>query len=135
LEKSLYRQAVGILLYIALGSRPDIAYAATTLGCYSSNPDQRQWTAVNHLFRYLKATASKKLALTAQPNSKSSPIVAFADGDLGGEIHTGKSTTGYLLYVLGMVQAHIDLVAARMFSSLARYIWWSKGSQSVVAIP
>jgi hypothetical protein len=49
----------------------------------------------------LKATASKKLALTSQPNFKSSPIVAFADADLGGEIHTGKSTTGYLLYVLG----------------------------------
>jgi hypothetical protein len=34
------------------------------------------------------------------PNSKSSPIVAFADADLGGESHTGKPTTDYLLYVL-----------------------------------
>jgi hypothetical protein len=102
-DKSVYRQAVGSLLYIALGSRPDIAYAATTLGRYSSNPDQSHWTAVKHLFRYLKATASKKLTITSEsarvPNS--TPIVAFADADLGGEIHTGKSTTGYLLYVLG----------------------------------
>jgi hypothetical protein len=36
-DKSLYRQAVGSLLYIALGSRPDITYAATALGRYSSS--------------------------------------------------------------------------------------------------
>jgi hypothetical protein len=106
-DKSLYRQAVGSLLYIALGSRPDIAYAATTLGRYSSNPDQRHWTAVKHLFRYLKATASKKLTLTSLPkagsHSDNSPLVAFADADLGGETHTGKSTTGYLLYALGIL--------------------------------
>jgi hypothetical protein len=100
-DKSLYRQAVGCLLYIALGSRPDIAYAATTLGRYSSNPHQNHWTAVKHLLRYLKATASKKLALTSQ--SSSTPIVAYADADLGGETHTGKLTTGYLLYDLGIL--------------------------------
>jgi hypothetical protein len=104
-DQSLYRQAVGSLLYIALGSRPDIAYAATTLGRYSSNPDQSHWTAVKHLFRYLKATASKKLTITSDSESarvpNSNPIVAFADADLGGEIDTGKSTTGYLVYVLG----------------------------------
>jgi hypothetical protein len=114
-DKSLYQKAVGCLLYVALGSRPDIAYAATTLGRYSSNPDQHHWTAVKHLFRYLKATASKRLALTmqaaasknlklactSQQLASSIPIVAYADADLGGERHTGKSTTGYLLYVLG----------------------------------
>jgi transposase InsO family protein len=115
IDQSLYRQAVGCLLYIALGSRPDIAYAATTLGRYSSNPDQTHWTAVKHLLRYLKATASKKLAITSPAPSSHGPsphggspgphgestIVAYADADLGGETHTGKSTTGYLLYVLG----------------------------------
>jgi hypothetical protein len=100
-DQSLYRQAVESLLYIALGSRPDIAYAATTLDRYSSNPDQGHWTAVKHLFRYLKATASKKLTITSARVPNSNPIVAFADADLGGVIHTGKSTTGYLLYVLG----------------------------------
>jgi hypothetical protein len=110
-DQSLYRQAVGSLLYIALGSRPDIAYAATTLGRYSSNPDQSHWTAVKHLFRYLKATASKKLTLTLPSDSGpclrhghgSSIITAYADADLGGELHTGKSTTGYLLYVRGIL--------------------------------
>jgi hypothetical protein len=100
IDKSVYRQAVGCLLYIALGSRPDIAYAATTLGRYSSNPDQTHWTAVKHLLRYLKATIDRKLALNTNCDQRSS-IVAFADADLGGETHTGKSTTGYLLYVLG----------------------------------
>jgi hypothetical protein len=110
-DKSLYRQAVGSLLYIALGSRPDIAYAATTLGRYSSNPDQSHWTAVKHLFRYLKATASKQLAITSPSDTGSGPcsrhgtstITAFADADLGGEKHTGKSTTGYILFVNGIL--------------------------------
>jgi hypothetical protein len=108
-DQSLYRQAVASLLYIALGSRPDIVYAATTLGRYSSNPDQRHWTALKHLCRYLKVSASENLALTSPSDSGpcsrhgTSTITAFAHADLGGDVHTGKSTTGYLLYVLGIL--------------------------------
>jgi hypothetical protein len=100
-DQSLYRQAVGSLLYIALSSRPDIAYAATTLGRYSSSPNSTHWTAVKHLLRYLQATAARKLMLNSISSGTS--IRAYADADLGGEKHTGKSTTGYILFVNGIL--------------------------------
>jgi hypothetical protein len=100
-DQSLYRQAVGSLLYIALSSRPDIAYAATTLGRFSSSPNSTHWTAVKHLLRYLRATAARKLMLNSIPSGTS--IKAYADADLGGEKHTGKSTTGYILFVNGIL--------------------------------
>jgi hypothetical protein len=100
-DQSLYRQAVGSLLYIALGSRPDITYAATTLGRYSSSPNSTHWTAVKHLLRYLQATAARKLMLNSISSGTS--IRAYADADLGGERHTGKSTTGYILFVNGIL--------------------------------
>jgi transposase InsO family protein len=100
-DQSLYRQAIGSLLYIALSSRPDIAYAATTLGRFSSSPNSTHWTAVKHLLRYLRATAARKLMLNSIPSGTS--IKAYADADLGGEKHTGKSTTGYILFVNGIL--------------------------------
>jgi hypothetical protein len=99
-NQSTYWKAIGCLLYIALGSRPDIAYATTTLGRFSSNPNSTHWTAVKHLFRYLQATASLKLTLNSKPGTS---IDAYADADLGGEKDSGKSTTGYLVYVCGIL--------------------------------
>ena len=35
-----YRELIGTLLWIANGTRPDIAYAVTTLAKYTSNPGE-----------------------------------------------------------------------------------------------
>lgn len=56
-----YRGAVGALMYAALGTRPDIAFAVTTLSRFSSNPGPAHWDAVKRVFRYLNGT--KKLWL------------------------------------------------------------------------
>jgi hypothetical protein len=99
-NQSTYWKAIGCLLYIALGSRPDIAYATTTLGQFSSNPNSIHWTAIKHLFHYLQATASLKLTLNSKPGTS---IDAYANTNLGREKDYSKSTTGYLVYVCGIL--------------------------------
>ena len=48
-----YREAVGSLMYVAMGTRPDIAFATSTVAQYSDNPGWKHWEAVNKIFRYL----------------------------------------------------------------------------------
>lgn len=51
-----YMNAVGALMYLAVTTRPDIAFSVAKLAQFNSNPGKAHWTAVKHLFRYLKGT-------------------------------------------------------------------------------
>ena len=57
-----YREAVGSLMYAAMGTRPDIAFAVSTVAQFSENPGWVHWEAVKRIFRYLLGT--KELVLT-----------------------------------------------------------------------
>ncbi|SGZ35042.1 BQ5605_C068g12851 [Microbotryum silenes-dioicae] len=59
--RSWYLQAIGSLLYISLGTRPDIAFAVSYLARFANNPGHRHWIAVKHIFRYLRATYRDEL--------------------------------------------------------------------------
>ncbi|KAI5116503.1 hypothetical protein M0805_000605 [Coniferiporia weirii] len=56
-----YSQLVSSLMYLAICTRPDIAYAVGVLGRFSSNPGQAHWRAAKHLLRYLKGMVDFKL--------------------------------------------------------------------------
>jgi hypothetical protein len=52
-----YRQAIGSILYAALGSCPDISYAVGVLGRFAADPSTLHWKAVKHLLRYFVGTS------------------------------------------------------------------------------
>src|SRR5437868_12356274 len=41
-----YQSAIGSLLYLTLGTRPDLAYAVNKLAQYSTNSTEAHWSAV-----------------------------------------------------------------------------------------
>jgi transposase InsO family protein len=92
-----YINAVGSLLYLALLTRPDIAYATSVLARFNSNPGIGHWKAVKHLFRYLKGTVNLKLAYGPDPSMSDDRFLTFCDADHGGNKDNGKSTTGYMI--------------------------------------
>jgi hypothetical protein len=108
-ESGMYRKAIGSILYAALGTRPDITYAITTLGRYAAQPSTLHWEAIKHLLRYLRGTAEYKLTIYESNSARISirrnhdSIICFADADLGGEVDSSKSTSGILIYVLGIL--------------------------------
>ncbi|MBW0507484.1 hypothetical protein O181_047199 [Austropuccinia psidii MF-1] len=51
-----YLKWIGILLYIAQASRPDIAYAVNYLSRFSLNTTQHHWNALENLIAYLRGT-------------------------------------------------------------------------------
>jgi len=92
-----YLSAVGALMYLAVSTRPDIAYACGVLARFSSNPGPAHWKAVKHLMRYVKGTVDVKL--TYGPSSSGELFTSFSDADFGGCKKSGKSTSGYLIKV------------------------------------
>jgi hypothetical protein len=54
-----YQSMVGSLIYAAIATRPDIAYAVAALAKFNSSPTEAHLTAVKRVFRYLKHTYFK----------------------------------------------------------------------------
>ena len=98
LMKSIpYINAVGSLMYLAISSRPDIAYSVGVLARFNSNPGPLHWKAVKHLLRYLKGTMDIKLVYG--PSDSSEPFITYTDADHGGNPDNGRSTGGYLVRI------------------------------------
>ena len=91
-----YLQAVGSLMYLAIATCPDIAYAVGVLARFSKNPGLAHWKAVKHLFRYLKGTMDLKLTYAPDP-SCSELFTTFSDADHAGNPDNGRSTGGYVV--------------------------------------
>lgn len=88
-----YREAVGSLMYLAIGTRPDIAFALSTVSQYLELPDKIHWNAVKRILKYLKETADYGLVFKANTNLN---ILAFSDADYAGDVDTRRPTTGYI---------------------------------------
>jgi hypothetical protein len=89
-DKSLYQSMVGSLLYIAMITRPDIAYAVGVLGRFASCPTEAHLTAARRIFRYLKMKMS--LVYPAQPSCVE--IVGYSDADWANSLDDRRSTSG-----------------------------------------
>jgi hypothetical protein len=86
-----YRSAIGMLLYIALGTRPDIAFAVAKLSQYCANPGVKHWQAVKFLARYLKGTRTHGILYA---KSGSMAIDAHTDADHASDNSDRKSISG-----------------------------------------
>ncbi|SGY55182.1 BQ5605_C006g03983 [Microbotryum silenes-dioicae] len=80
--RSWYLQAIGSLLYISLGTRPDIAFAVSYLARFANNPGQRHWIAVKHVLRYLRATYRDELLYT-RGKTGITGVVGYSDANWG----------------------------------------------------
>jgi len=60
-EQAEYQSIVGSLLYIAMGTHPDIAQVVGAVFKFCSNPTEAYKTAVKRIFHYLKKTINLAL--------------------------------------------------------------------------
>jgi hypothetical protein len=93
--KTWYARAIGSLMYIMLGTRPDIAFAVSLFSRYLGNPSLQHETGVKRIFRYLKGTAH--LVLTFKGDLRDP--MGYTDADWAGDIPTRRSTSGYIFNV------------------------------------
>ena len=55
-EVTNYQSIIGSLLYLMIGTRPDIAYAVTHFSQFCTNPSPEHYKAALHICRYLVGT-------------------------------------------------------------------------------
>jgi hypothetical protein len=92
LNKLPYRSLVGCLLYIAIGTRPDIAYAIQQLSQFLDNYSYAHWHAATRVVRYLKGTKHFSLHLGGNNNVN---ILGYTDSDWANCLDTRRSVGGY----------------------------------------
>ena len=96
LDQPLYQSVVGSLMYLAMCTRPDIAYAVGMLGRFSSKPNRSHWTAVKWVLRYLKGTNDLGILYKGD-----SGMQGYSDADWAGDTDDRKSTSGYMFLIAG----------------------------------
>jgi hypothetical protein len=90
--RSKFQSVIGSLLYIMLGTRPDIAYAVTKLSQFSANPSQEHLDKALYICRYLAGTADYALVFDG-PSNKG--LIAYTDSDWAADPIKRRSVTGY----------------------------------------
>ena len=52
-----YASLIGVLMYTAIGTQPNIAFAVGALSRFLRNPSRRHWDEAKQVLRYLKGTS------------------------------------------------------------------------------
>ena len=94
-----YQSALGSLMYLMLGNRPDIAYAIGILSQHAATPGKAHWDALMRVYRYLRGTTNLKL--TYRGSSKAEELLGYVDADFAGDTVDRRSTTGYAFILSG----------------------------------
>jgi hypothetical protein len=89
-----YRQAIGKILYVAVCTRPDLAFSVAMLSRYLDKPKKIHWNMVKRIISYIHHTRSYSLVLGGR--EQKIKLTGYTDADWGQDISTGRSTTGYL---------------------------------------
>jgi hypothetical protein len=91
-----FRETIGSLMYLMVGTRPDIACTVSRMAKYVESPTVLQWKAVKHIMRYTKHTSDYGLEFGGSGNVD---FRYFCDSDWGGDTATHKSASGALYFV------------------------------------
>ena len=100
-----YQRIVGSLTYLAICTRPDIAYAAMALGQFNASPKRAHLVCAKSVLRYLAGTVNLCLQFPSPlpqpaPASKLSPTRALSDADWASDEKDRKSISGYCFFFL-----------------------------------
>jgi Reverse transcriptase (RNA-dependent DNA polymerase)/gag-polypeptide of LTR copia-type/Integrase core domain/GAG-pre-integrase domain len=97
-----YQAIVGSLQYLVSCTRPDIANAVRVLSKFNSCYTNEHLMMAKRVLRYLKGTTNYGLVYRADPSQSTTlHFDAYADADLGNDMDTRRSTSGFILQVNG----------------------------------
>jgi hypothetical protein len=102
MAKVPYLAAIGSLLWLAGGTRPDISYCVSHLARYSSNPGRAHWKQVRYLMRYLAGTQDLGIIYGRKVEGiPFNPLCAASDASWADGADQRSSCSGWILFSAG----------------------------------
>ena len=132
-EKRLpYRELVGALMYLAVATRPDIAFAVSALSQFNTNYSQIHWSVAKRVLRYLKGTTN--LGLVFESNNDA--LKDYVDADWASCLNDRRSYTGFV-FVLGSGPVSWDAKKQRtvaLSSTESEYMALAEAAKEAIAL-
>src|ERR1700679_4325537 len=98
-----YASLIGSLMYAAVATRPDIAFAVNRLASFTANPTMCHWTAAKHVLRYLKGTKNVGITYSkpeAEDMVNQNGIIGYSDASFANN-YDRTSVSGYVFIAAG----------------------------------
>jgi Reverse transcriptase (RNA-dependent DNA polymerase) len=129
--RSQFQQVIGSLLYIMLGTCPDIAFAVTKLSQHAANPSEDHLSRALYICCYLLGTLDYALVYDRPSDGG---LEAYVDSDWASDLNIRKFITGYLVKLAGGIFAWNSRAqkTVALSSTEAEYMLLSNTSQQLV---
>ena len=95
--QSQYQPVIGSLLYIMLGTQPDIAYSIIKMLQFFANPTKEHLQKALYIVHYFSSTMD--LCICYSDFGDKNGFITYSNIDWGGDIETSQSTTGYAMFL------------------------------------
>jgi len=137
----VYASIVGILMFWAANSRPDIAYAVHQAAHFTHAPCAPHAQAVKKILRYLKGSATEGLHMAP---TGAMTLDTFVDADFGGTFAVedkqspdcAKSRTGFVIFFSGVPILWVSKLQTQVALSTleAEYIALSQSMRDLIPL-
>jgi hypothetical protein len=96
-----YQSIIGGIMFAMLCTRPDIAFAVTTLSQFASNPLPIHTQALYRVLKYLKGTVDEAITYAGPVTITNAPtLIGYSDADWA-QSYDRRSITGYTFMLCG----------------------------------
>jgi hypothetical protein len=125
---------LGVLIWGACGTQPDISFACGALGRVQNNPTPYHWDLLIGVCRYIRSTMDYGIRYKLKPKNGSLKMVSYVDSDWAGCIDSRRSTSGYVFF---MGNSPVSWSSKRqafvaLSSTAAEYVALAHGAQQAM---
>jgi hypothetical protein len=132
-QRSYYQSIIGSLLYLALGTRPDIVHAVIMMSQFMVNPSEDHINKSLHIIRYVNTNLNSKIGYDGKQEEG---FIAYADADWASDHISRKSVTGYIIKLAGGAVSWVSRKqkTVALSSTEAEYMCLSDTTRQIVWI-
>jgi len=96
--RTQYQTIIGSLLYLMLGTCPDITFAVIKLSQFSANPSKEHFERAKYICHYLAGIKDYTMIFDGNTNEG---LIVHSDSDWATDINNRRSITGYFFKIVG----------------------------------